>query len=264
MKILNSQMDFNSFIKNIRQAQHGALLLDYDGTLAPFQIERDKAFPYPGVREILTTIIEARHTRVVIVSGRQVSDIVRLLELNPLPEIWGSHGQERLMPDETYEVAQFDEFALRGLFEADTWLGTIRLSDRCEHKPGCLALHWRGLDPEAIKAIRKNIWSDLALLAKQTGLWLNEFDGGIELCVPGRGKGFVVKTLLAEVDEKTKVAYLGDDLTDEDAFNAIKGKGLSILSRPQFRSTVADWWIKPPNEVLEFLNCWMVNLGSKT
>ena len=48
----------------------GALLLDYDGTLAPFSTDRDSAFPYPQVREMLSKIIATRGTRVVVISGR--------------------------------------------------------------------------------------------------------------------------------------------------------------------------------------------------
>ena len=40
----------------LQNTSQKVLLLDYDGTLAPFQLERNKAFPYPGVREILERI----------------------------------------------------------------------------------------------------------------------------------------------------------------------------------------------------------------
>jgi trehalose-6-phosphatase len=52
------------------------------------------------------------------------------------------------------------------------------------------------------------------------------------------------------------VAYLGDDLTDEDAFRALKGKGLSVLVRKESRTTEADCWLKPPDELLDFLKKW--------
>ena len=51
-------------------------------------------------------------------------------------------------------------------------------------------------------------------------------------------------------------AFLGDDLADEAAFRAIAGLGLGALVRPDFRPTAADAWLRPPREVLAFLERW--------
>ncbi|HWP46012.1 MAG TPA: trehalose-phosphatase [Candidatus Limnocylindrales bacterium] len=233
-----------------------ALLLDYDGTLAPFRIQRDQATPYPGVREALETLFEARHTRIVLITGRWIKDLIPLLGLKSPVEIWGSHGWERLMPDGTYEIAKLDERALQGLTKANAWIEAEGLRDRCEQKPASLALHWRGLELRVVKQMREKILKSWSLLSWETGLTLHEFDGGIELRVPGRSKGFAVETILSEMGEDTVVAYLGDDQTDEDAFKAVKGKGLGILVREKFRPTRADIWLKPPEELLEFFSNW--------
>ena len=45
-----------TFWQLLQKGSQKILLLDYDGTLAPFRQERDKAFPYPGVRKILEKI----------------------------------------------------------------------------------------------------------------------------------------------------------------------------------------------------------------
>ena len=79
------------------------LLLDYDGTLAPFHKKRDQAFPYPGVRKILEEIQQSGKTRLIIVSGRNIKDVISLLGLEQLPKIWGCHGFERLLPDSTLQ-----------------------------------------------------------------------------------------------------------------------------------------------------------------
>jgi trehalose 6-phosphate phosphatase len=52
-------------------------------------------------------------------------------------------------------------------------------------------------------------------------------------------------------------AYLGDDVTDEDAFKALANKGLRALVREQLRETVADIWLIPPVELREFLKRWI-------
>jgi trehalose-phosphatase len=84
-----------------------------------------------------------------------------------------------------------------------------------------------------------------------------DFDGGVEIRIPGADKGDVVRVLLSEMEPATPVAYLGDDATDERAFRVIRGRGLSVLVRPRWRQTAAQLWIKPPEELISFLTLWL-------
>ncbi len=246
----------DEFWKKLTRSRHRVLLSDYDGTLAGFQVERGKAVPYPGVREVLNTILRAGGCRVVIISGRRAEELLGLLGLERQPEIWGSHGIERLYPDGRYEIIEFEEKARDGLGEANAWMRAHRLQDLGEHKPGCLALHWRGMPEERVARLRELIGDPWSRIAEKAGLTLQEFDGGIELRVPGRDKGDAVSTILAEEGPDTTVACLGDDLTDEDAFAALAGKGLGVLVRQEWRPTTASLWLRPPEELLTFLARW--------
>jgi trehalose-phosphatase len=257
LKILNPDTNLDSFNKNLNSSENRILFLDYDGTLAPFRIRREKAVPYPGVRKLLDRIMESGDTRLVIISGRWTRELVPLLGLKENPEIWGSHGWERLMPDGSYSIAEIDENALKVLADADKITEDMGLEKRCEKKPACLALHWRGLDEDRIFEIRKEVETTWDKLIFNTGLNIYNFDGGIELRLPGRDKGDAVRTVLSESPEKSVSAYLGDDLTDEDAFKAIKGSGLGVLVRNELRETSADLWVTPPEELLEFLQRWL-------
>ena len=96
MEILNKDLEFSEFDEKLRSASKRALLLDYDGTLAPFRVEPRKAFPYPGVRQVLNRLMRTQGIRIVIVTGRWIKDLLPLLQLEIQPEIWGSHGLERL------------------------------------------------------------------------------------------------------------------------------------------------------------------------
>ena len=116
MEIINPQFNLESFFNNLASAQKRALMLDYDGTLAPFRVEREKAVPYPGVRETLNRLVSAGRTRVVIISGRRVRDLVPLIGLDVTPEIWGSHGLERLTRDNEYKLIELTEAAKQGLY----------------------------------------------------------------------------------------------------------------------------------------------------
>ena len=78
-----------------RSAQQRALLLDYDGTLARFRTDADRATPYHEVPPLLDRIRKHTDTRLVIVTGRRAYDAARLLGLKHI-EVWGCHGLERL------------------------------------------------------------------------------------------------------------------------------------------------------------------------
>ena len=94
-------------------------------------------------------------------------------------------------------------------------------------------------------------------IADRASLKLLEFDGGIEMRVPDPDKGHAVQTVLAEMDPQAPAAYLGDDLTDERAFRALAGRGLSVLVRPRLRRSRAAVWLKPPEQLLDFLSRWL-------
>jgi len=254
--MLNKEKIHSSFWDKLKSAENRILFLDYDGTLAPFKIKRDEAVPYPGIRDILNRIIKAQKSRVIIVSGRSVKDLLPLLGLEKQPEIWGAHGLERLFSDGRHLTQPVSKNALLGLLKAASYAEKNGLWSKCEEKPGCLALHLRGIELEKSMEIKTKIMAAWSALACDSGLSLHEFDGGIELRARGSNKGMAVETILNESDRDTIAAFLGDDLTDEDAFEALKGRGLSILVRNKWRQTAANLWIKPPDELLDFLEKW--------
>jgi trehalose 6-phosphate phosphatase len=257
MRILNSNIDLPVFFRRVKKESQKALLIDYDGTLAPFQVERNRAFPYPGVREMLEKLVGVAGLRVVIVSGRWIKELKPLLKLKKQPEIWGSHGLERLKPDGSYQIASMDEAVLSGLVAADEWVEAVGLAKHSERKPGCIAIHWRGLDQRKQNELRARIEPEWSIIAKGSGLTLKEFDGGIELRPGVQNKGDAVRTVLEEMDGGIAAAYFGDNSTDEDAFIAIKGKGIGVLVREELKPTAADVWIKPPDELLQVLHKWL-------
>jgi len=245
-----------SFWQKLPLAPEQVLLLDYDGTLAPFKIKREEAVPYAGVREILDSILAETGTRVIIISGRMVDDLLPLLGLKTIPEIWGSHGFERLLPDGSIEKQLLSEGCCHGLEAAYNWVIKEGHEAHCEKKTSSLAFHFRGLQKDIQKELTRKVRSAWQPLTHEGYLQIHSFDAGLELRIPGVNKGEVVERILAESDNQAIMAYLGDDLTDEDAFKALKGKGLTLLVRKEFRETLADCWLVPPVELLDFLNNW--------
>ncbi|MEW5994601.1 MAG: trehalose-phosphatase [Candidatus Zixiibacteriota bacterium] len=261
MEILNPDCNLNSFFESLRCAGHRALLLDYDGTLAPFQVDREQALPYPGVKRLLSRLVANANTRTVVISGRPVEDVKRLLQLERLPEIWGSHGLERLIGGSEYEAIDLSPAAQTGLKAAQIWIEKEHLSQFAERKPSGFAFHWRGKSKEEAIRLRRKIEQKWLSEASRFGLIVREFDGGLELRPAGITKGDAVRRIVSELGSGAPLAYLGDDLTDEDAFRALEGRGLRVLVRSELRETAADIWIKPPEELLEFLGRWLESGG---
>jgi trehalose-phosphatase len=244
------------FFNRLAHAKESLLLLDYDGTLAPFQPDRDRAYPYPGVVPLLEEILRQGRSRVVIVTGRPVADIRALLPQLKI-EIYGSHGLECLSPDDSYRRAAIAPEIAASLSSAESCFVAAGLGDQMETKPGGIAIHWRGVSAEAAKEIQLRALQGMAHFAKPPELLQLEFDGGVELRVARPNKGDAVRSILHDSSANIPIAFLGDDITDEDAFQVVNPLGLSVLVRPEYRDTHACLWLRPPHELLAFLQRWL-------
>jgi len=257
MRVLTASLDLHGFLARIAAARERVLMLDYDGTLAPFQVRPERALPYPGVTGALGELMNDGGTRVVIISGRSAAELVPLLALARHPEIWGCHGWERLLPDGELRTQRLSAHEAATLEDAERAARDLPPGGaRIERKPASIALHWRGLPALHIARVRKQVEAAWSALAEHDGMELLPFDGGIELRARGCNKQHAVKAVLSETGPDSAIAYLGDDVTDEDAFAVMKLRGIGVLVRPECRETVADVWIRPPRELLAFLGHW--------
>lgn len=252
-----------SFFRSFVGTESPALLLDYDGTLAPFRVDRFKAHPWAGVRELLSQIQLQRRTRIRVISGRPACEVAKLLGLNPVPEVWGLHGAERLHPDGTRELEQLPPEitsrldAIRQQLRRDSFGGLF------EDKHNAVVMHWRGASPRKAAETEARTRALFEPMAHVEGLSLLKFESGLELRA-GRDKGGAVRSILqhdsGDDSFTAPVAFLGDDITDESAFravNALTAPHLTALVRRERRDTAADVWLRPPRELLEFLQGWL-------
>jgi trehalose 6-phosphate phosphatase len=246
-----------SLLERVSRAPQSLLMLDYDGTLAPFRKNRDEAFPYPGFALLLQEIVCTGRTRVVVISGRDANELIPLLEIEPRPEVWGLHGLQRINPDGSVELSALDEPTIEALSAAEDWLIYQNLQHTAEFKTGSIAVHWRGLGECDAESLRGRVILGWKPIANHTHLHLMEFDGGIEIRARDADKGDAVRTIISEMPPGTPAAYFGDDTTDEHAFEAMNGRGLSVLVRPRYRGSAAQVWLKPPFEVFDVLAQWL-------
>ena len=269
MAIGETAEKIDTFFSGFTSARRALLLLDYDGTLAPFRVDRFTARPWVGVRTLLDRIQKLRapavETRMAIVTGRPAAEIAPMLALDPPLEVWGLHGAERLYPDGRRELEQAPAATQAKLEELREFLKRDSLGGLFEDKANGVVMHWRGVSRRKAEQIEQRTRVLFEPLAQMEGLALLDFDAGLELRV-GRDKGGAVEAILAEAGAgvsgrmDSPVAYLGDDLSDEAAFRAVNqigSRGLSVLVGRKWRETAAKAWLRTPGELREFLERWI-------
>jgi trehalose-phosphatase len=219
-------------------------------------VDRSLAYPYHGVVSLLDSIMRCGKTRVIIISGRPIVELRALLTPLSDLEMWGSHGLERQLSDGSDSRVQVSEEDAASLTEAEEWVVAAGLLSRAEIKLGGIAIHWRGMAPaeaRKVQALTQDGWTPLA---ERSGLKLLQFEAGLELRVSRPDKGDAIRSILGTLDNSVPIAFLGDDITDEDAFQVLRGRGLTVLVRADYRETIAEAWLKPPMELIDFLERW--------
>ncbi len=258
LRSIDAQLD--DFLALVAASDQSALLLDFDGTLAPFRIDPTKVKPWAGVTRLLDAIQQTGRTRIAIISGRPARDVALQLGMSSPPEIWGLHGAERMLSNRRVDTDDLLPQQRTALEAAKSALRTGELTSRqglrLEEKWNAIAVHWRGKSEQSARAARQQMSRMLSPFAEETGMKLLQFDGGVELRA-GRDKGGAVHLLLSEMQSDAPVAFMGDDITDEDAFLALAGRGLSILTRRNWRPTAAQLWLRPPAQLRSFLSGWL-------
>jgi len=245
-----------NFLHSVSVSSECTLLMDFDGTLAPFRIDPAMVRPWAGVEKLLNEIQDQGRTRIAIISGRPARDVALQIQFRRPVEIWGLHGAERLLPGGQLELEQLPAEQTEALSGARTAIHDAKLGLRTEDKSNAVVVHWRGKSRHAAETARRKALQILKPFVDQTHMNLLQFDGGAELRA-GRNKGEAVRLLLSNTSPGSPVAYLGDDTTDEDAFVALSRRGLGILVRRSWRSGAAKLWLRPPAELRGFLKAWL-------
>jgi trehalose 6-phosphate phosphatase len=250
----------DDFWDRVSGAEHVYLFLDYDGTLAPFHVERMRAVPLPGTADAVRRIIDDRLATVAMVSGRPVAEVLALLgDLGVT--IAGSHGYEVRRGDGTMHVARLlpeQETILDRAFEQALQL---LAAERVERKSASVAVHFRGMDPrETSEAETKleRLWRAAGTVEL---VEFRPFNGGLELRAAGRNKGTVIEELLADAPSGTLPVYIGDDDTDEDAFGALPPHGIGVKVGPMEAVTKAKAHVPNCEAVRQLLLDWPLARG---
>lgn len=236
--------------------QRLAVFLDYDGTLTPIVARPDLAVMSDAMR---TTVQElASHCPVAIVSGRDRVDVQQLVGLDTLYYA-GSHGFDIAGPrDAPLQHRVGDDFIpILDRAEADLQRRLAPIEGvLIERKVFSIAIHVRHVTGEQAIEVESNIDTVLAQepdLRKGHGKKVFELQPAIDWH-KGQAVLWLLQTLELESPAVTPL-YLGDDVTDEDAFEALaqNNRGLGILVAETARPTAAQFILRNPEEVQIFL-----------
>ncbi|MBN1505005.1 MAG: trehalose-phosphatase [Candidatus Eisenbacteria bacterium] len=235
------------------------LFLDFDGTLAPIAESPERAVMPEANRELLRLLAAGSGCTVAVVSGRTVDDVRSKVGLEG-PIYVGSHGAEILWPDGTLESAGSATF--RAQLEKLKRVLIAELAGTpgalLEDKQTCLAVHYRTVAEQDVAGVRATVREALQALPENEHIRIAEGKMVLELRhSAGPDKGSAVLKLLAREEERLRGVplcpiYVGDDLTDEDAFEALKNAGLTVFVGLRGRST-AEYHLSSTEEVSTLL-----------
>ncbi len=242
------------FWARVAAASHRLLMLDYDGTLAPFEVDRAKAVADRAVLDCVRRLATNGDTRVVVVSGRPVRELLSLLGSLPI-ELVGEHGWEGIRDGKGWQFPLLHRWS-SPFAQAATAAISSGLGNHLERKRASIVLHTRGLSSSQAREVESfgiRVWAEIAL---RHGLRLMTASSGVELRVPGRHKGTVVRESVAGCSFGTLPVYVGDDATDEDAFREVRERGVGIRVAHEPRETEASGVLASCTEVGRFLLRW--------
>jgi trehalose-phosphatase len=240
----------------VAAAPHRLLMLDYDGTLAPFHDRRGEAQVARGMWDRIERIARLCGTTVAVISGRSLPDLVGLAGGLPVTLV-GEHGWALRRPggrSEEHPVPPECAARLRRAAEAADAAGW---GARIERKRASIVLHARGLPPDQADALLRAGRAAWRAHAARDDLRLQDIDGGLELRARARDKGMAARDLIASSPVGVLAVFLGDDATDEDAFREVQGAGFGIRVGPAQRATLAGGRLPSVEAVALFLERWV-------
>jgi trehalose 6-phosphate phosphatase len=258
MKHASENLD--AWISAREHAGRMLVALDFDGTLVPIVDDPDDAHLDPVTHAALVKLAARPDTDLAIVSGRALEDVRSRVAVDGVFYA-GNHGLEIEGPGVQCVHAEASRIRPALAACAD------RLRPMVASLPGAiledkgltLSLHYRQVQHDRAGAGERLLELARAAAAAVSGVRVTTGKMIIELRPDvtwdkGRAVRFLLDTLEAGAGSMLPVIFIGDDVTDEDAFRAIaqRGQGIIVAADPP-AATAARWFVKSPVEVTALL-----------
>lgn len=237
-----------------RPDRRPVVFLDYDGTLTPIVARPQDAELAPAVRE--TVVRLAQVCPVAIISGRDLADVRALVGVDGIVYA-GSHGFEIAAPDGTVAGGNERDRYLPTLSQAEGELEALLAEvpgAQIERKKYSIAVHYRNVaaaDLPAIEDAVRAVLQRYPTLRDLPGKKVHDLQPRIDW---DKGKAVLHVLRALGLDRPAVLpVYIGDDITDEDAFAALRTRGVGIVVREEPRPTAATLALDHPRDVHRLL-----------
>ncbi|XP_015372030.1 PREDICTED: alpha,alpha-trehalose-phosphate synthase [UDP-forming]-like [Diuraphis noxia] len=250
--------DFDDYLsKYIGNSNKLALLLDYDGTLAPLAPHPDLAILPLETKGVLERLANMSDVYIAIISGRNVHNVKDMVGIEGLTYA-GNHGLEILHPDGSRfvhpmpkqyveKVGDLLEVLQKQVCKDGAWV---------EDKGTLLTFHYRDVPSNN----RPELVSTAQRLIEEAGFKAGQAHCAIEAKPPvqwnkGRASLYILRTAFGlNWSERTRIIYAGDDVTDEDAMQALKGMAATFrVAQSKIVKTSAERRLPSTDSVLTML-----------
>ena len=231
-----------------------AVFLDYDGCLSPIVKDPDKAVMTEEMRDTLRRLADV--CSVAVVSGRDRANVEKLVQLDNLYYA-GSHGFDISGPNNMHIEPGGAKEAIPALDKANKTLDE-RLKDvegvLVERKRYAIAVHYRNVPDNQVNRVlqvTEEVIAQHPELKKGPGKKIMELKPNLDW-----HKGKAVLWLMEELDLNQPdilPIYIGDDITDEDAFATLQGQGIGVMVGEHDEQTAAEYRLENVEEVQVFL-----------
>jgi alpha,alpha-trehalase len=247
--MLPSALDHLSEIVSQARERQLAVFLDYDGTLTPIVSRPEQATLSHSTRETLREL--ANLAAVAILSGRDLDDIRRLVDIDGIVYA-GSHGFDIAGPRGLRKQVATEFLSIIDLAEKELKETLAGISGALlERKRFSIAAHYRnvaGTDVTKVEQAVNKVAADHSELRKIDNKKVYELQANVNW-----NKGKAVVWILESLGDGRFPVYIGDDVTDEDAFHALRQRGAGIVVGENLQRTAALYVLKAPLEVERFL-----------
>ncbi|MFP3898607.1 MAG: trehalose-phosphatase [Dehalococcoidia bacterium] len=230
------------------------IFLDYDGTLTPIVDDPAEAKLPKRTGSVVKQLAE--HFSVAVISGRDLGDVQKMVGIDDITYA-GSHGFDIVGPGGQYRDRERGQRFLPSLDRAEAEMAKV-MQDirgaRIERKLFAIAVHYRQVDRARLEELENRfdkVHSRYPDLRKTTGKEIFELRPNMDW-----DKGAALLHLLEALyanGSRVMPVYIGDDDTDEDAFQAINDQGIGIVVGTGERRTAAHYALRDTDEVAQFL-----------
>ncbi len=255
MKYLLNNLDrIKQLLKDLRLF----IFLDYDGTLAPIAQKPAYAVLPKQTKDLLRNLSKNPRYRIAVISGRDIKDVIRLVGLSGII-YGGNHGLELAGPRVRFKspVSKKHRTIIAKISRV--------LHNKLRHIKGILiqnkglslSVHYRLVSNKNIRMVKSIFYEATALNLRQNEIRVRLGKMLFEAYPPVKwDKGKAVLWLLHNISFSDNAQafpiYIGDDVTDEDAFRVLENSGLTVfVGKP--KKTDAQYYVKNTDEVFGFL-----------